>query len=635
MRPPPKLNLIQWSDTYRYVANKTSASPGKWRTSLQPCAFGPMAAVTDPSVHTVTVMAGTQILKTELLINVCGYYAHLDPSPILLVRPSQGDAQAFSKERLAPTIEATPALREIIAPPRAHDSENTISIKNFRGGSLAMVGANSPTDLSSRPRRVILCDEIDKYPPSAGAEGSPLALAEERASTYANIGRAKFVRACSPTVTGLSPIDREYKLSDQRKLFLRCPHCAEEITLTWANVVWDKDADGKSLPDTAHIVCGECGGVWTERDRIAAIDALATAPGYGWKATAPLNGHAGFHVSKLYSRRHSLSDIVKEFLAAEGDRELLRKFFNTALAETFGEEGEILDGSNLIHRAEPYGPNNLPADVLVITGFCDVQDFSLHVLLVGWGPDEEAWPFLYRIIDLNPTLPQAWVELENVLRSEFSTVNGRKLRIAAFGIDTGGHHAAEVFGFCRRRKGKRIYPCKGVAGRRPLWGMRAKRTKVAGDIAWLIGVDTAKDTIYSRLKIPPSAENKRLPGFIHFPDAPEFNEDYFAELTSERREVRKRMGQPYTVWVLPSGKHNEALDTFVGALCVRRSLPRRTEGKLEYSLPPLPEPEVVATVPTEPQTYQLALGGYPKPAEPISPPKRNDRAARLAALLSR
>ncbi len=645
LRPPPKMGLIEWADTYRYVAGLTSATPGKWQTKVQPAAFGPMAAITDGETHTITVMAGTQILKTELLIDVCGYYAHQDPSPILFVRPSQGDAQAFSKERLAPTIECTPVLRQIIAPPRAHDSTNTIAIKNYPGGSLAMVGANSPTDLSSRPRRIVVFDELDKAPPSAGSEGSPLALAEERASTYHNIGRAKFVRACSPTVTDISPIEREYKASDQRKLFISCPHCAEGLTLNWSHVAWDRDAQNNHLPNTAHIVCSECGAHWSEQERLAAIDAIEFAPGYGWRQTkqftccdieqtperwdgaghslcsicnhrSPFDGHAGFLVSKLYSKRHSLADMAKEFLAAQKDRELLRKFFNTCLSETFGDaEGEILDGSSLINRREPYGPNNLPAEVLTVTAFCDVQDNSLHVLCVGWGTDEESWPFLYRIIDLSPTLPQSWNELETVLRSEFTTVDGRKLRIMAAGCDTGGHHAAEVFSFCRKHRGRRLYPCKGVAGKRVLFGARAKRTKVAGDVAWLIGVDTAKDTIYSRLKIPPS-DTKRQAGFIHFPDAVEFNEDFFAELTVERRETRKMRGQPYVLWVLPSGRRNEALDVMVGNLCIRRSLPRRVERKLEYPLLPPPEAPPSRAPAPEPQTFQLAIGHSAPPPPP-------------------
>src|SRR3954453_20490860 len=133
---------------------------------------------------------------------------------------------------------------------------------------------------------------------------------------------------------------------------------------------------------------------------------------------------------------------------------------------------------------------------------------------------------------------------------------------------------------------------KGVAGNRPIWPTHASRSK-SNDALWLVGVDSAKDALYARLRIA-----EPVPGYIHFPTEDGFGPDYFEQLTSERREMRKRMGQPYTVWVLPEGKRNEVLDTFVGALAVRRSLPRRIEAGLEYVVdPPAPEPE-----PEEPRT---------------------------------
>jgi phage terminase large subunit GpA-like protein len=219
-RPPPKLNLIQWADRFRRVAAKTSASPGHWKTSSQPVAFGPMSAVLDPDTHTISVMAGTQILKTEFLLNCACYFIHQDASPILFVQPTQNAASSFSKERFAPTIEASPALRSLVERSKSHDSENTLTHKSFTGGTIDFVGANSPTDLSSRPKRIILLDEIDKYPVSAGSEGDPLRLAEERASTYKAVGRAKFVRTCSPTIKDFSP--HRTRVSGQRPTPLLC-----------------------------------------------------------------------------------------------------------------------------------------------------------------------------------------------------------------------------------------------------------------------------------------------------------------------------------------------------------------------------------------------------------------------------
>lgn len=631
LRPPPRLNVVEWADRYRYVT--LSSSPGEWETRAQPIAYGPMLAVTEPDTVRITVMAGTQVVKSELLTNVAYFFIHQEPSPILFVQPSQGAAASFSKERFSPDVRKMPELEAIIASAKTRDSDNTIIHKEYPGGPLDFVGANSPTDLASRPKRIILCDEIDKYPESAGQEGDPLKLAEERASTYEALGRAKFIRACSPTERGKSRIGREYDASDQRRCFVACPHCGHDQVLTWAHVRWEKVLEDGTVtmdvpsgqharehrPETASIQCESCGEKWSERDRIGALEALEHASDHGWRQTREFicceekqrpevwtdegrslcrfcgspsryDRHAGFVISKLYSARHELASVVKEFLDAKGDPELMKKFTNTALAELWEPQGiERFDGSDLIERAEAYGPDDLPVHVLAVTGFADMQGDRIEVQLIGWGADEECWPFLYEVINQDPSQPQAWKELKALISRSFQRDDGRVLRIAAFGIDYGGHHGAQVLSFCRQNRGRRIFPCIGRSGKRPIWSMAPYRSKT-GEKLWPIGVDSAKDAIYGRLKIEPPEDGRRQPGFIHFPNSDAFGPEYFRQLTSERRETRKRAGQNVTAWVLPEGKRNEVLDTFVGALAVRRSLPRRVESNLEYSTAPIETP---------------------------------------------
>jgi phage terminase large subunit GpA-like protein len=654
-RPPPRMDLIQWADTYRRVAAKTSANPGKWRTATQPAAFGPMAALSDPGTATVSIMAGTQILKSEVLLCACGYFIDLDPSAILLVQPTESAAESFSKERFWPMVQATPRLAAVISPAREKSSENTITHKDFPGGSLDFCGANSPTSLSSRPKRIILCDEIDKYPHSAGVEGDPLKLAEERASTYASVGRAKFLRTCSPTDKETSRIAREYSFSDRRKLFLACPYCGHSQTLTWARVDWDKGETGEHLPETAGIKCEACDVRWTERDRRTALSALEHAPGYGWRQTkefaccgvlqrprqwtdagrsvcercgqlSNFAGHAGFHISKLYSARHRLSDVVREFVESKGVPELLRKWTNTALAETWElMPGEGIDGSGLQSRAELYGPDDLPLGVLTVTGFADVQDNRLEAQFIGWGLDEEAWPFLYEVIHLDPAQPNAWRELKQLITRTFRRCDGRVMRCAAFGIDSGGHHGASVYSFAKSHRGHRLFPTVGVGGRgRPIWQNQARRSK-NNDLFWRIGVDTAKDALYGRLRIEPNADGSPTPGCIHFPVDESFNEEYFKQLTSERREKFFKFGHPGVRWVLPSGKHNEALDTFIGALAVRGSLPGWQKAALGFSARPTAPAPVKPDVP--PELYQ--------PPEQPEQPARNKTCPQIDTITGR
>ena len=172
---------------------------------------GVMDAVSDPAVRQVVVMSAAQVGKTEVLLNVIGYHIDQDPAPMLVVQPTLSMAQAFSKDRLAPMVRDTGALTGKIKHPRSRDSGNTTLHKVFPGGHVTMAGANSAAGLASRPVRIVLCDEVDRYPSSAGTEGDPVRLAEKRASTFWN---SKIVTVSTPTVKNASRIEAEYLGSD-------------------------------------------------------------------------------------------------------------------------------------------------------------------------------------------------------------------------------------------------------------------------------------------------------------------------------------------------------------------------------------------------------------------------------------
>lgn len=522
----------------------------------------------------------------------------------------------------------TPALRALIEHKKYKSPDNTISHISVPNGAIYFAGANSG-DLSSRAIRIVLCDEIDKYPLSAGVEGSPLKLAEERASTYKSGGRAKFVRVCSPTVEGQSLIGHEYAASDQRQCFLACPHCGFRQTLRWENpeggnfghVEWQKDDQGHDLPQTACIVCCECGTAWSEADRIKALDELEHADGYGWRQTKPFTccgieqtpkkwdangrsvcsecgqrspyaGHAGFHLSKLYSKRHRLSDIVEELLAAEGSPEAKRKWRNTALAELWKPEyEEVFSSSKLMARREPYGPHNLPPTVKVITCGCDTQRDRIEVQIIGWADSEEAFVVMYLVLYGDPGQPQIWHELDAVRNMEFK-VRGREgvMKITALAIDAGGSNTQDVLKYANARRGH-VFACRGAPGGPHLhiWPGKYSKSKVTGrkDRFWSIGVDAAKEELFGRLALEPPPAGEPKPGFIHFPMAKEIGAEYFAQLSAERPILHKRIGGFKVVWTKVRPR-NEALDTFVLALAVRKAIRRDIKHPPMYKPNPNP-----------------------------------------------
>ena len=209
----------------------------------------------------VVVAKGSQVGYTECLGNIIGFHIDQDPAPILVVQPTVEMAEAWSKDRLAPMISDTPCLAGKAQSPLTRDSGNTLRQKVFTGGRLAIVGANSPAGLASRPVRIVVADEVDRFPVSAGSEGDPLALASKRQGTFWN---RKTLVGSTPTLKETSAIWREWQQSDMRHYQVPCHACGHAQALVWSNVRWDKTPDGKHLPATAHYVCESCGAMWTD-----------------------------------------------------------------------------------------------------------------------------------------------------------------------------------------------------------------------------------------------------------------------------------------------------------------------------------------------------------------------------------
>ena len=258
LAPPPNMTVSQWADKYRRLSSESSAEPGRWRTSKAPYQREIMDAVCDMRVQKVVIMSAAQIGKTDaLILNPIGYYMHYDPSPIMVMQPTIQMAETFSKDRLSPMLRDTPVLRDKVND-KSRNSGNTILQKIFPGGHVTMVGANSPSSLASRPIRILLADEIDRYPATAGNEGDPLLLAGKRLATFWN---KKEVCVSSPTNKETSRIAVEFEHSTQEEWNVPCPACGAFTPLLWANIVFDRDK-----LDEIGCTCPACGVVSSETE---------------------------------------------------------------------------------------------------------------------------------------------------------------------------------------------------------------------------------------------------------------------------------------------------------------------------------------------------------------------------------
>ena len=503
-----------------------------------------MDACSDPEIREVVVMAGAQLGKSEAILNIIGYHIENDPSPILVLQPTVEMAQSFSKDRVANgLIRSTPSLRDKVRDPRSRDSGNTTLHKIFPGGALTLTGANSAASLASRPIRLVLCDECDRYPTSAGSEGDPIQLARKRAATFWN---RKIVMVSTPTNKGASRIEDAFEQSDQRHYHVPCKHCEQYQVLKWANVQW-QDSD----PETAQYCCEHCGSLWSDAERRWAIR------NGQWVAHEEFTGVAGFAINGMYSPWTPLSDGVRDFLSVRKNPEQLRVWTNTYLGETFEDAGETIEPLFLTDRVEDY-EILVPEEVVLLTAGADVQNDRIEISIIGWTRDFESFVIGHEVVRGDPSTPQLWQQVDSVLFKRYETYDEREMTIRATAMDSGGHFTNSVYQYAKKNAGSNVFAIKGVGGEgKPIAG-RPSKNNIGRVNLFPVGVDTAKDLLFARLRIEEPG-----PGYIHFPK--NLDDEYFKQLTAEKVVTRFHRGFKKRVFQKIRAR-NEALDCFVYAM---------------------------------------------------------------------
>ena len=554
LKPPPKLLVSDWADQYRRLPAESSPEPGQWKTSRAEYQRDIMNAVNDAAIENIVIKSSAQVGKSEILLNIAGYYIDYEPSSIMMVQPTIDMAEAFSKDRIAPMIRDSPVLREKISDVKSRDSGNTILHKKFPGGHITIAGSNSPASLASRPIRILLCDETDRYPPSAGTEGDPIKLAEKRTNNYWN---RKKIKVSTPTIAGASPIDKEFKKGTMEEWCVECPDCG-----TWQPYEF-KRVQFKSLT----MRCFHCSAEFTERE-------WKSFP-HKWIA---MNDHPqrktrSFHLNELCSPWRHWEDIIDEYLEAKkelrenGRVEKLKTFYNTVLGEVWEETGDQMDHHELLKRREKY-PAELPDGVVVLTAGVDVQDKRLEVEIVGWAEGNESWGIRKVVIYGDTALDAVWDDLEILIDTELHFQSGNGLNIAATCVDTGGHNTNRVYRFIRdmQKKKKKVYGIKGYAGK-PGIPFLYKRTNVEikndrGQVVdntfiYILGVDAGKEDITAWLNI-----EKPGHGYCHFPrdETLGYDEKHMEGLTSESKISKIVNGRSKIYWVKKAGVANEPFD---------------------------------------------------------------------------
>lgn len=556
------MTVSEWADQKR-ILPETSAEPGKFRTTRTPYAREIMdkLSVSNPA-QKIVVKKGSQVGFTEIGNNWVGYSIDMAPAPFLYIMPTDTMMKKTSKQRIEKMIDSTPELRAKVSRARGKDSGNTLMYKEYPGGFLSMVGANSPVGLSSTPARNIYGDEIDRYPDSVGGEGSAVDLAETRTSTFGN--RRKMFLTSTPTKKGASQIDGEFEKTGQRYFHLPCPFCGEYQVLDFDQLRYTV---GKYQNVTYE--CCKCKKKIEERHKTRMLNAGKWIPKHPEKED---NYIFGYHLSAMYSPygMYSWATMAKDYEDSKGDIPKTIVFINTKLGECYEpDQGDKPDWEAIYDRSEDY-PVNVPfASVAFITAGVDVQADRLEVEIVGWLKGKRSQQIDYRVIIGDTTQSEVWKELEGILNETWIREGDKAvLPLRLMAVDT-GYNTEKVYDFTKKHSITRVIPVKGrekvdtyVAAPKAVDIVKAGK-KIGKVKIWGIGVSIIKSELYGFLKGKIDKETGEIPdGYCHFPHR---DPAYFRGLTAEEILLTKnKRGYDSVVWI-KKYKRNEPLDCRVYA----------------------------------------------------------------------
>lgn len=552
-RPPAQQTVSEWADANRVLVSESSAEPGAWRTDRAPYQREIMDSFTQPGIWQIVIMASAQVGKSEIELNMMGCAIDNDPGPMLYIQPTDKVAEDYSKRRIAPMIQACPTLRDKVFKARSRDAANTITTKTFPGGSLAIIGANSPADLSSKPVRYIFMDETDRFPASAGTEGDPQELAERRTETFRH--NRKIVKTSTPTIKGKSKIETDYMNGTQEEWHTECPHCHTYNYIRFADIHFEKEDyvnEGGDEDYHVKVVTWRC--PTCKRD-IGEYECKRLPAKWVSKNPKALeNGIRSFRLNAFMSPWSDWKDIVWKFLKAHKDATKLQTFYNTIL----GEVWEIHTNSGLdeaLYKRREHYDAEVPTGVLLLTMGMDTQDNRLEYEVVGWDRNGQSWGISRGVIPGRADAPGVWQEVDALLDREWKLANGMKMRILATFIDSGGHFTTPIYKECAKRASKRIWPIKGEKGEGKPECRPMKRGQGEG-AKFMLGVDEGKAGIMYE-----AAVEEPGPNYMHFPIEYRagYDMEYFKGLISERLEIHRRGGQGVAVWE-QFYERNEPLD---------------------------------------------------------------------------
>ena len=534
--------MSEWADNFRVLTN-ISAEPGRWRTHRTPYLKEPMDRFTDPLIEKIVLCFGAQIGKTEAELNMIGYALDQTASPVMMVYPTDTIAKFASDKRVQPMIKSVKSISD-----KFDENSKLLELDFNNGNYMVLVGANSPSSLSSRSIKYLFFDEIDKYPAFAGKEADPIKLATERTKTFVD---KKIVMVSTPTVESGNIWQAFMSANERRQYYVPCPHCRVSQVLKFKQIKWPEEHNDNAdmIRDTAYYECEHCGERIYDKHK---IEMLRRGE---WRAVNESQSKVrsvSYHLSSIYSPWVTFGDVAYEFKNSKGTPATLMNFINSWLAEPW-KSSKTKSTQNLEFTQSNYPCGVVPDKAVLLIASVDVQLDHFWWEVRAYAPGVKSY-----LIDYGQA--STWEDLEEIIiNREYPSEYGEARQVMKAGIDS-GFRTDEVYQFCSRFPEVCI-PLKGSSNHTTMtapYTMTSLEKGVVGGLKlYVLNTDYWKDFIFARM-IRPEDED----GTIHlYKECPQEYSDHLR--SEEKQEIRNVKTGAVTVQWKPLTSHpvNHLLDT--------------------------------------------------------------------------
>ena len=502
-----------------------------------------MDRFTDPLIEKIVLCFGAQIGKTETELNMIGYALDQTASPVMMVYPTDAIAKFASDKRVQPMIKSVKSIND-----KFDENSKLLELDFNNGNYMVLVGANSPSSLSSRSIKYLFFDEIDKYPAFAGKEADPIKLATERTKTFVD---KKIVMVSTPTVESGNIWQAFMSANERRQYYVPCPHCGVSQVLKFKQIKWpDEHNDNVDMiRDTAYYECEHCGEHIYDRHK---MEMLRRGE---WRAVNESQSKVrsvSYHLSSIYSPWVTFGDVAYEFKNSKGTPATLMNFINSWLAEPW-TSSKTKSTQNMEFTQSNYPCGVVPDKAVLLIASVDVQLDHFWWEVRAYAPGVKSY-----LIDYGQA--STWEDLEEIIiNREYPSEYGESRQVMKAGIDS-GFRTDEVYQFCSRFPEVCI-PVKGSSNHSTMaapYTMTSLEKGVVGGLKlYVLNTDYWKDFIFARM-IRPADEV----GTIHlYKECPQEYSDHLR--SEEKQEIRNVKTGAVTVQWKPLTSHpvNHLLDT--------------------------------------------------------------------------